>query len=86
MPDFFPRPDEQWAPPVGVVAISYGGGDQTITVNARGVYIGTAGHLAVVMVDGTTGTFSNLAAGTIYPMRIKQITQSGSTAAGLILY
>lgn len=79
-------PDQQADPPVGAVAISYGGGDQELTVPARAVYIGTAGHLKVDMVDGTTVTFSNMAAATVYPMYITKIYQTGSTAAGLVLY
>lgn len=73
-------------PVVGAVAISYGGGDQTFTQNPRGVYIGTAGHLKVDLIDGSTAiTFSNLAAGQIYPFAITKIYQSGSTAAGVAL-
>lgn len=74
-------------PAIGAVAISYGGGDQTITGFARGIYVDTAGSLKVDMADGTTVTFSNLAAGTIYPISITKIYQSGSSGvAGLILY
>lgn len=73
-------------PFVGAVAISYGGGDQDLTGYAiRGVYVGTAGHLKVDMHDGTTATFSNLLAGTIYWIQFTKIYQSGSTAAGLAL-
>lgn len=72
-------------PAQGAVAIDYSGGNQTLTTESRGVYIGTAGHLKVDMADGTTVTFSNLAAGTIYPLAFKKIYQTGSTAAGLVL-
>jgi hypothetical protein len=73
-------------PAQGAVAISYGGGNQTLATESRGVYIGTAGHLVVDMADGTTSvTFSNLAAGTIYPLAITKIYQAGSTAAGVVL-
>ena len=75
------------APAIGGVTISYGGGDQDLTsYKIRGVYIGTAGNLKVDMADGSTQlTFSNLAAGTIYPLMVTKIYNSGSTAAGIAL-
>jgi hypothetical protein len=73
-------------PAVGAVAINYGSGDQTLPTQSRAIYIGTAGTLKVDMADGSTVTFSNLAAGTIYPIAITKIYQTGSTtAAGLVL-
>lgn len=73
-------------PATGAVAINYAGGNQTLATCSRGVYIGTAGHLKVDMVDGQTEiTFSNLAAGQIYPFAITKIYQVGSTAAGVVL-
>lgn len=72
-------------PAMGGVAISYGGGNQVLATYGRAIYIGTAGNLAVVMVDGTAVTFSNLLAGTVYPFAVRQITQAGSTAAGVVL-
>jgi hypothetical protein len=40
------------------------------------------------MADGSTTavTFSNLAAGVVYPICVTKIYQTGSTAAGLVLY
>lgn len=74
-------------PAIGGVVIDYSGGDQEFTRPVRGVYIGTAGTLKVDLVDGSTLTFSNLAAGQIYSLRITKIYQTGSaTAAGNVLY
>lgn len=73
-------------PAQGAVAIDYSGGDQVLATESRGIYIDTAGNLKVDMADGTTVTFENLAAGTIYPIAITKIYQTGSTtAAGLVL-
>lgn len=72
-------------PAIGAIAIDYASGDQEITVAARGVYIATAGALKVDMANGSTVTFSSMAAGTIYPIAITKIYQTGSTAAGLVL-
>jgi hypothetical protein len=67
-------------------AISVGGGDQTLSVAARGVYIGTAGNLVVRLVDATADTtFSNLSAGSYYPFAIAIVRQTGTTAAGVLL-
>ena len=72
--------------PVGAIAIDYSGGDQTITVPARRVYIEVAaGNLKVDMLDGTTVTFTALPIGQ-HEMRITKIYQTGSTAVGLVLY
>lgn len=81
-----PRPKQQNDPAVGAVAISYGGGDQSVTVNARGIHIDTAGALKVDLVDGSTVTFATMNAGSFYPYRVTKIYQTGSTAAGFILY
>lgn len=72
-------------PFTGAVAINYGSGNQVLATESRGVYIGTAGHLAVIMRDGSEVTFSNLAAGQVYWFAIRTIKQSGSTAAGVAL-
>jgi hypothetical protein len=79
-------PDYQCDPPVGAIAIDYSSTDQDIQVPARGVYISTTGALKVDMADGTTVTFSSLAAGIQHAMYITKIYKTGSTAAGLVLY
>lgn len=72
-------------PATGAVAIDYSGGNQTLAVEARGIYISTAGHLNVTMRDGQTVLFSNLAAGQVYPFGVTAILQASSTAAGVVL-
>ena len=69
----------------GGVAIDYSGGDQSLSVYSRAVYIGTAGHLKVDLVRGDTVTLSNMLAGTVYRIAVKKIYQTGSTAAGVAL-
>ena len=72
-------------PPAGILPIDYSGGNQVLVSTSRGVYISATGNLAVVMVDGSTGTFVGLAAGVSHPMQVRQINQTGSTAVGLVL-
>jgi hypothetical protein len=68
-------------------AINVGGGDQVLTNCARGVYIGTAGNLVGRLVEDTADqTWSNLAAGTIYPLQLALVRQTGTTAAGNLLF
>ena len=68
-------------------AINVGGGDQVLNVCARGVYIGTAGNLVVRLADDTAdATFSNLVAGAWYPFVIAIVRQTGTTAAGVLLF
>jgi hypothetical protein len=68
-------------------AISVGGGDQTLTQGSRSVYVGTAGNLVCRLVDSTADvTFTGLLAGQVYPFAIAIVRQTGTTAAGVLLY
>ena len=75
-------------PAVGAILIDYSVGNQVlglgVTQTARGIHCNTAGNLAVVMQDGSVATFA-LTAGVTYPYAIRQVTQTGSTAAGVVL-
>ncbi len=67
-----------------------GTADVDLVTVSRAVYIGTAGTLKVDMVgiDGQTGatvTFNGCLAGTVLPICIKKIYDTGTTAAGVIL-
>ena len=50
----------------------------------RGVYVGGAGNIAAVMGDGTELTFSGAVAGSVLPIRVKQVKSTGTTASNLI--
>ncbi len=83
----FGSPLDRSDPAMGGIAINYSGGDQVLALPtiARGLYISGAGALVVVMANGDAVTFSGLLAGIVYPIAVKQITASGSSAAGVIL-
>lgn len=49
----------------------------------RGIYIGSLGNLHVRMIDGTEGTYGDLAAGIIHPMRVVRVFATGTTAADI---
>lgn len=71
-------------PAIGGVTFT-GTADVTLDKHSRGVYISTAGNLAVVMLDGTSVTFTGLLAGVVYPFCFKSIADAGTTAAGVVL-
>lgn len=85
------------APIRGAIAISYGGGDHTVSTDSgvanlsisscRALYISTAGNLAVRLAGMTSDvTLTNLAAGTVYPFCVSIVRQTSSTAAGFFLF
>lgn len=49
----------------------------------RGIYIGASGDLAVELVSGDTVLLRNVQAGILYPLRIKRVLASGTTAGDL---
>lgn len=50
----------------------------------RGIYIGGAGNIKVDMSDGTTVTFTAIAAGIIHPIAVKRVYLTGTSATGII--
>jgi hypothetical protein len=67
--------------------INYGSADQILPYAARGIYITTAGTLVLRLAESTADqTYSGLVVGTVYPFGAIIIRNSGSTAAGIILY
>lgn len=58
--------------------------DQPVSPPSRGVVLATAGPLEAVMADsGRTVIIPALAAGVVYPFRIKQINAAGTTATSV---
>lgn len=52
-------------------------------VNARGLYIGTAGDLVVTGVDGALVTFKNVPAGTVLPIYAYKV-MAATTASDIV--
>ena len=52
--------------------------------HTRGIYVGVAGDLTVVMRSGDTLTFSGLVAGVIHPIQAIEIKAAGTTATGIV--
>lgn len=55
-----------------------------LTTVTRALYVGVAGDVAVVMADGTAVTFVGMLAGVVYPLRVKAVRVTGTTATDLI--
>lgn len=51
---------------------------------SRGLYVGGAGNMAVIMVSGATVTFSNILAGTVLPIRVSRVKSTGTTATSIL--
>lgn len=57
------------------------------TTYGLGVYIGVSGDLSVIMGDGTTSVFDNLAAGYFHDISVQRINSTNTTATGIkVLY
>lgn len=58
-----------------------------LTNTSRAVYVGGAGDLKVDMADQGTVTFSGVPAGTVLPIRVTRIYNTGTAATNiLVLY
>lgn len=54
------------------------------TVPCRGIYVGGAGNMVVLMNDGQTITLNGVTAGTIYALRAKRVNATSTTATNLV--
>lgn len=56
-----------------------------LTRHCDAIYVGGAGDVAVITAQGTVAvTFSGMAAGTILPVRCKQVMSTNTTATNLV--
>lgn len=50
----------------------------------RAVYIGTGGDLAVELANGTRITLPNSVGGMMYPLRVRKVLSTGTTASSIV--
>lgn len=50
----------------------------------RGIYVGTGGDIAVVMVGGESVTFTAVPQGMILSIRVTRVLATGTTASNLV--
>lgn len=74
----------QSAPATSAVAVTPDDDNDLARAPTRGLWVGGAGNVEVVTVDGQTVVFSGVAAGTLLPISVNRV-KDGSTTATLIL-
>jgi hypothetical protein len=55
-----------------------------LTVDARGLYVGTAGNVVAVSTSGDVVTFTNVQAGTILPINVRRVNATSTTASNIV--
>jgi hypothetical protein len=80
-----PVPNNTTLPAANAAAVTL---DTDLTAVSRGLTLGTAGALTVVMEGGQTVTIpsGSLSPGLIHPLRIKRVNSAGTTATGITIY
>lgn len=76
-------------PSSAAAALDYSGGDVTFTApkTPTGFWVGGTGALKVDMQGGGTVTFSAIPAGTLLPIAVTKVYQTGSTVTlTVVLY
>lgn len=57
---------------------------EELTALSRAIYVGQSGDLRVRLVSGPTVTFVNVQGGVLYPIRVRQVFATGTTAADIV--
>jgi len=50
----------------------------------RGLYVGTAGDIALLMLSGESLTFAAVPAGAVLPLRLTKVMATGTTADNIV--
>ncbi len=69
-------------PAGGVAAVTPS--DSTVLTGVRGLWVGTAGDVAIVARDGTTAVLANVADGTLVPVEATKVKSTGTTASDIV--
>jgi hypothetical protein len=72
------------SPVSGGEAIVISGSDHTLTYASRALWVGSTGSVKVDMIGGATLTFVNVQDGTLLPIRISKVYQTGTSAQNLV--
>lgn len=67
--------------------VTYTSGSFTPAEAGRGLYVGGSGNVVVRLVGepSTSRTFSGVVAGSVLPIRVSSIIESGTTATNLLI-
>lgn len=55
-----------------------------LTHCTRGLYVGATGTVVAVLISGDEVVLNDVQSGSIYPLRIRRVKATGTSAAGLI--
>lgn len=69
---------------VGAVAVTPSDTVDLASGPTRGLYIGGAGNVVVIMADGTTATFTALAVGVVHPISVARVKATLTTATTIL--
>lgn len=82
---------DEWAAKGGTVSSPATGGEAVtphdvndFTNASRAIYVGSAGDVAAVMVNGTVLVFKAVPAGTMLPIRCRRINATNTTATNMV--
>lgn len=53
---------------------------------SKALYVGTAGNVAVLTLDGNTVTFTNVQDGQILPIRVQRVNSTNTTASNIVAF
>lgn len=75
---------DDWVKPIQDIAEVTAGASKLDTFPTRGLYLGTAGDLTVTLIDGTSVTLKNMAAGVWHPIAVTHVTAAANGAADIL--
>lgn len=55
-----------------------------LAIVPRALFVGQTGNLAAIMAGGQTVAFQNVQTGSILPVRVQRVLQTGTTATGIV--
>lgn len=55
-----------------------------LSETTRGLYVGTGGAIAALMLSGASVTFASVPSGTVLPVRLTKVMATGTTAANIV--
>ena len=51
---------------------------------SRGIWVGVAGDVTLSMINGDVVLFTNMAAGTVHPLRVRKVFSTGTAATNIV--
>lgn len=57
---------------------------QPLAFISRGLYLGRGGDVRLMLADGHVVTLRNMSEGIVYPLRVRQVFEDGTTAGDIV--